>query len=226
VTTPNVSDFKLSKTVKQLIIWGAAALVVIIAAVSIFSFVNGTRDEGIRKTSALEAQYLDNQNELSTYILKFNESLGIADRQNAKLNEILLDAVKGRYDNDGSLQPGTGGQLFSAITEAYPDLSANSESYMKVQDLIVSGRDAYKNKQTKLLDMVRDYEVWLQSDYVKSSVIKNLGFPGDYLSVKVDGKTLTGQNALDQIASIVLTEDAQEAYETGTIDPLITPTDD
>lgn len=225
MTTPNVSGFSLSKSAKQLIIWGAVALVAIIAAVSIFGFINGTRDEGIRKTSALEGQYMDNQNELSSYILKFNESLGIADRQNTKLNEVLLDAVKGRYDNDGSLNPGTGGQLFSAITEAYPDLSANSEAYMKVQDLIVSGRDAYKNKQTKLLDMVRDYDVWLQSDFLKSSVIKNLGFPDDYLEVKVDGKPLRGQDALDQIASIVLTEDAKEAYETGTMDPLITPTD-
>ena len=225
MTNPNVPDFKLSKAMKQLIIWGAVALVVIIAVTSVFGFVNGTRDQGIQKSSALEAQYMDNQNELSTYILKFNESLGIADRQNSKLNDVLLDAVKGRYDNDGSLNPGTGGQLFSAITEAYPDLSANSEAYMKVQDLIVSGRDAYKNKQTKLLDMVRDYEVWLDSDLVKSKVIKSLGFPGDYLSVKVGKKTLTGQDALDQIASIVLTEDAQEAYETGTIDPLITPED-
>ena len=225
MTTPNVSGFSLSKSAKQLIIWGALILVAVIATVSIFGFINGTRDEGIRKTSALEAQYSDNQNELSSYILKFNESLGIADRQNSKLNEVLLDAVKGRYDNDGSLNPGTGGQLFSAITEAYPDLSANSEAYMKVQDLIVSGRDAYKNKQTKLLDMVRDYDVWLQSDFLKSSVIKSLGFPGDYLEVKVGGQTLRGQDALDQIASIVLTKDAQEAYETGTMDPLITPTD-
>jgi hypothetical protein len=223
VTAPNISGFKLSKGIKRLIVWGALALVLIIAAGSLYGFVNTTNSEGVRKTAALTAQYDDNKNELSSYILKFNETLGVADRQSTRLNDILENAVKGRYDNDGSLDPGTGGELFSAITEAYPDLSANSEAYMKVQDEISAGRDAYKNKQSKLLDMVRDFDTWRNTGLIKRNVVAFLGFPGSFLTVTNGGQTYTGEAALEQVRSIVLTDEAVAAYENGTQAPLITP---
>lgn len=214
----------MTSKMKKLIIAGGAALLVIIIAAVTFGNINTINGEGVRREAALVAQYEDNRNELSSYITKFNESLGIADRQSSKLNEILTDAVKGRYDNDSSLEPGTGGAMFSAITEAYPDLTASVESYAKVQDLVVSGRDAYKNKQSKLLDMIRDYTEWSESDLFKRMVIDALGFPGDTLKVTgADGTVYRGEDALDRISQIVLTQDAVDAYESGTQDPLLTP---
>lgn len=214
------------KKYKKLIVGAAIALVLIIVGSSLLGWVNDTRNTGIQKETALVAQYQDNQNELSGYILKFNESLGIADRQSNKLNDILLDAVKGRYDNDSSLNPGTGGSMFSAITEAYPDLTATSEVYAKVQDLVVSGRDAYKNKQSLLLDRIRDYNSWRETDLARSWLVDTLGFPSDNLKVTVGNNTYRGLDALDQISRLVLTEDAVTAYETGTQDPLLTPESD
>jgi hypothetical protein len=213
----------LTSKVKKLIIAGIAAVVVLVIALITFGQFNSINTEGVRREAALVAQYKDNQNELSNYILKFNETLGVADRSNTKLKEVLVDAVKGRYDNDGSLQPGTGGAMFSAITEAYPDLTANAESYSKVQDAVIAGRDAYKNKQTKLLDMVRDYETWSETGLIKRQMIDTLGFPSKSLKVTDAGVTYTGEDALARISSIVLTTDAVEAYETGTQDPLIAP---
>ena len=190
--------------------------------------MNGTRGTVITKENALIAQYKDNQNELSTYILQFNESLGIADRQSDKLNEIILDAVKGRYDNDTSLQPGTGGAMFSAIAEAYPDLTATTELYAQVQELVVSGRNAYKNKQSKLLDLIRDYNTYLNQDIFRSWVIDTfIDAPTEDNLVIVDaGVTYKGEDALEQISQIVLTQDAVDAYESGTQNPLITPSED
>ena len=203
-------------------------VVLVIVAVSFYNTVNGTRGTVITKENALIAQYKDNQNELSTYILQFNESLGIADRQSDKLNEIILDAVKGRYDNDTSLEPGTGGAMFSAIAEAYPDLTATTELYAQVQELVVSGRNAYKNKQSKLLDLIRDYNTYLNQDIFRSWVIDTfIDAPTEDNLVIVDaGVTYKGEDALEQISQIVLTQDAVDAYESGTQDPLLTPTDD
>jgi len=216
----------LAPKTKKLIIAGVAALLVIILGFSIYGKVNSINTDGVRMETALNAQYKDNQNELSSYILKFNESLGIADRQSNKLNEIITEAVKGRYDNDTSLQPGTGGAMFSAITEAYPDLTASTESYAKVQDLVVSGRDAYKNKQSKLLDQIRDYQTWQNTGLIQRQVIENMGFPSKTLKVTDNGVTYTGEEALERMERIVLTDQAVEAYETGTQDPLLTPEDD
>jgi hypothetical protein len=209
----------------KVLITAALAFVILIAIIggSLYGWANGVNSDGVRKEAALNAQYQDNQNELSTYILKFNESLGIADRSSSKLDSIILDAVKGRYDNDTSLKPGTGGTMFSAITEAYPDLTATTESYAKVQDLVSTGRDAYKNKQSKLLDMLRDYDTWQNTGFIQRGMIHNLGFPSRNLTATKNGVTIHGEDALDQMRQIVLTSNARKAYDTGTMDPLLTP---
>lgn len=212
------------KNHKGMVVTGIIAIIVLIVGSSFFGYINSTRTEGIQKEAGLVAQYQDNQNELSTYLLQFNETLGIADKQSEVLNAIILDAVKGRYDNDTSLEQGTGGSMFSAISEAYPDLTTTTETYSKVQDLVVSGRNAYKNKQSKLLDLIRDYNTWRETDIIRSFVVKNiLGFPSDNLKVTVGENTFRGQDALDKISQIVLTKGAVKAYEDGTMEPLIQP---
>lgn len=208
-------------SVKKILWIGTPILVLVIFALSIYGSVNSVRNEGIRHEAALVAQYQDNQNELSNYILKFNESLGIADRQSERLNTILVEAVKGRYD--GNMEPGTSGSMFSAIAEAYPDLTASVESYAKVQDLVVSGREAYKNKQSMLLDRIRVYETWSETGLIKSQVVDMLGFPSDRLEARVGNTVLRGEDALDRMKTLVLVEEAIESYETGTTDPLLVP---
>lgn len=206
-------------SVRAMTIIGIVAFVGIMAMIG-FGKVNGLRNDLIQKEASLVAQYKDNQNELSTYILQFKESMGVAGKGSERLEEILTEAVKGRYD--GNMEPGTGGSMFSAITEAYPDLTATTESYNKVQDLVVSGREGYKNKQTKLLDMIRDYDTWRESDLVNSFIIKNfLNAPTDRMKVTVGEQTFKGQDALDKISQIVLTKDAIDSYETGETDALI-----
>ena len=207
-------------SIRTMTIIGIVAFVAIMAMVG-FGKVNGLRDNLIQKEASLVAQYKDNQNELSTYILQFKESMGVAGKSSERLEEILTEAVKGRYD--GNMEPGTGGSMFSAITEAYPDLTATAESYNKVQDLVVSGREGYKNKQTKLLDMIRDYDTWRESDLVNSFIIKSwLKAPTDRMKVTVGEQTFKGQDALDKISQIVLTKDAITSYETGETEALIT----
>lgn len=214
----------LNPTAKIALIIGIPLVLLVVIAVSIFGYVNSVRNEGIRQEAALVAQYQDNQNELSTYILQFNESLGIADRSSERLNTILSEAIKGRYD--GNMEPGTNGSMFSAIAEAYPDLTASTESYEKVQDLVVSGRNAYKNKQSMLLDRIRVYETWSESGLVKSQVVNSLGFPSDRLEARVGQDVARGVDALDRMKTLVLVGEAIESYETGTTDSLIKPNED
>jgi hypothetical protein len=208
------------KKYKGLVITGVVVLIVLIVAGSLYGNVNSLRNTAIQKEAALVAQYGDNQNELSTYIVQFKESLGVADQGSERLEGILVEAVKGRYD--GKMEPGDSGSLFSAITEAYPDLTATTESYAKVQDLVVSGRNAYKNKQSKLLDMIRDYNTWRETDFIDSWIIRNvINAPTDSLKVTVGSNTFRGEDALDKISQIVLVQDAVDSYDTGVLEPLI-----
>lgn len=202
---------------------GITLLVLVIGVFSTLGYVNGVRNTGIEYENSLNAQYQSNQNELSTYILQFNETLGIADKQSAELNSILVEAVKGRYD--GAMEPGDEGSMFSAISEAYPDLTANTAMYARVQDLVVSGRNAYKNDQDLLLDKIRVYETWTDTGLFKSVVVNSLGFPSDRLEARIGTDVVRGDDALDRMKTLVLTDAAVEAYGDGTQKPLIEPKD-
>lgn len=208
------------KNHKGLLTVGAVVAVLVILIAVFYSSVNSTRNTIIQKEQALAAQYQSNQNELSTYILQFKESLGVADAGSDKLDKILGDAISGRYD--GEMEPGTGGAMFSAITEAYPDLTATSASYAKVQDLVVSGRAEYRNAQNLLLDKIRDYKTWTKSGLMRSFVVETvLDAPTEDLKVTVGDATYRGLDALDKMEQLVLTQEAVDAYETGTTEPLI-----
>lgn len=195
---------------------GFLALVMVIAT---FSSFNGTQKDMVNREQRLSAQYQDNQNELSAYISTVKESLGVAESNTAALDEVLANAIKGRYDGDNAAM-GQGGAFFSAITEAYPQLDAVSLPYQKVQEAVMSGRMAYKNKQTKLLDMLREYETWKNSGFIHSKMTSMVGAPSDNLVARVGTNTSRGQDALDKMYLIVLDKDTKQAYDTGELEPM------
>lgn len=208
------------KNHKGLVIGGAIAALLLIIIVSFISSVNGTRNTLIQKEQSLVGEYKSNQNELSTYTNQITESLGVADAGNDKVGQVLKDAISGRYD--GKMEPGTGGAMFSAISEAYPDLTANTAMYAKVQDAVIAGRNQYKNTQNKLIDRARDYETWTQSDFVRSFIVKNvLGAPTDNLKITIGQNTFRGQDALDKLSQPILSGAAIQSYETGVTEPII-----
>ena len=198
----------------------AVIAVILLLVIGFVSSLNGVRNEGISREASLVAQYQDNQNELSNYIISFKETMGVADAGSDKIDKIITDAIKGRYD--GAMEPGDKGSLFSAIAEAYPDLTATTESYAKIQDFVISGREAYKNKQSVLLDKIRTYKVWRDSGYVHSTLVKIAGFPSDRMEVHAGDTVFTGNAALKEMETLVLISDATDAYKTHTVDPLIT----
>lgn len=206
-----------------LLIVGIIAVATFIVAVSCYSYTNGVRSTGIEKEQQLTAQYLDNQNYLSAYISGFYEQVSVAERQSVILDEVLLDAVKGRYD-EGAFSVDSA--LFSAVVEAYPEASAQTllENWGKIQDYIASQREGYRNQQSKLLDILRSYDSWRKTGFVKSFVAGSvLGFPSENLEARVGDTVLRGPAARDKMYQIVLTRDAITAYETGEMDPLEVP---
>ena len=197
--------------------------VIVLALFGVYSKYNSLQMTAADYETQLNAQYLDNQNELSTYISKFYESVGIANLKSDKMDQILTDAVKGRYEGNSSAKVG-GGQMFSSIKEAYPNLDMSQ--YDRILDLISAGRDAYKQKQSKLIDMLRGFDKWrVGSGAVNKLLIGWMHIPDDELQARI-GKTVTrGRDAEDQMWTVVTTSSTQKAYDTGTMDPLSVPSD-
>jgi hypothetical protein len=196
----------------------AVVVALVIAAVSFFGYYNSVRSEGIGKENHLEGTYQANQDELSKVTLTVKETAGIANVANTKMDEIIKNAIQGRYD--GAMDAGTGGAMFSAITEAYPELGANVALYARVQDAIIAGRQSFSNRQKLLLDEVVSYENWLEQDVLRSTVVKMAGFPSGSLEARIGDKVYTGREALTRIKTLVLTKDTTTAYETGEVAPL------
>ena len=216
----------LSRGTKTAIVVGATvALVGCCLVASVYSTLNNWRGTTIRQEKQLTAQYLSNQNELSAYISGFYEQISVTQAAKEGLNEILEDAVKGRYDEDGY---GVGSPMyaaFTAIAEAYPEAGVAElmANWGKIQDYISAGRESYKAKQDKLLDILRIYDTWRAENWIRGAVLSALGFPSDHLEARIGEMVYTGEMARNKMYQIVLTSEAIKAYETGIMEPLEVP---
>lgn len=218
-TTVARRGFAFTPTVTALAVAGA---LVVIGALALFSLFNRVHKQGVAYETGLNAQYQANQNELSTFISNFYEQVGLAEAKSEKMDAILAGAVRGRYDGTGVEFGGTDGALFSAMVEAYPDLTG-LDIYDQVAATISAGREAYKNDQDKLLDMLRTYDTWRESGLLHRQVVKVVGFPSESLRAQVGDEAVTGQAALERMRIIVTTSQARDAYESGNLDPLTVP---
>lgn len=203
--------------IKKHVVAVSIVCIAVFALVLVLVTKNNIVNTGNTKEVALNAQYVDNQNYLSDCIVRIRESAGVAKGQRDALDEIITDAVKGRYDQGSSAQVGQGA-LFSAITEAYPDLSALSGTFDKVLVVVNGCRTDYRGKQTQLLSMLKDFDTWR----IGSWTVRTFGgsnFPDENLQAQIGKNITTGKEALIQMKTIVLVKDASGAYETGTLTP-------
>ena len=195
-------------------------LFVVVLLGSIYSYVNGLYNNSVSYETQLNVQYLSNQNYLSAYISGFYEKLELVKFQSEKLNQVLLDAVKGRYDKGGFK---VGSSFFTVIREAYPEqsLAGLMKSFDKVNNYISAGREGYRAVQDKLLDQLRAYDKWRESGIVQRLIVGDvLGVPSERLEARIGANVYKGKVARDKMYTLVLASDARKAYETGTMEPL------
>lgn len=189
-------------------------VIAVVTAFVLFLVNNSVTNTGNVKEAGLNAQYLDNQNELSACTTKIRETANIAGAQADKFEEVMVEVIKGRYEG----REGNPGTMFSAIVEQYPDLASLSSAYERVHNVVVGCRSDYKNIQTKLLDMLQKYDSWRTGSFT----VRTFGgeYPSNNLVAQIGtDRTRKGQVALDQMYTIVVTKDTVDAYKTGELVP-------
>jgi hypothetical protein len=214
-TNETTSKSFFSSLPKWVIPVGIVAIVVVLLF-TLFVTKNGVTNTGNKKEATLNAQYNDNSNYLSDCITRIRESAGVVKGQTAALDQVLTDAIKGRYDQGSSAQVG-GGQLFSAIKEAYPDLSAIGTGFDKVLTVVNGCRTDYRDIQTKLQHMIADFDSWRTGSFTVRTF--GGGFPNNNLKAAKGDTILHGQAALDQMSTVVLVKEAKQAQTTHEITP-------
>ena len=203
---------------KKLIITGVIIAAIAAVGFSLYGFFNSLNSQRVQYETSLTASYQKNQTELDTYHKKIKEAVGIANVKSDKLDQVLRNAVSGRYgdSNAAGNRQGQGGAFFSAIVEAYPDIRGQLDLYDRIAERVFSGREAFKQKQNALLGEVQAYEVWMNDGLVQSIMIKRvIGAPTDLLQARIGTKVLRGQAALDQIRLVVTSKGTNESFESG-----------
>lgn len=139
------------------------ALVAIV--VGVFISANNT---AVAHEATLKATFDNNQNILASYYQKVGEVAQVPGMMTDAQVKTIRAALEGRYGADGSRA------VFQMLTESNPVVS--EQLYTKIQTVIESGRDEFKNNQTMLADKVRAYEVALNS-MPGGLVMRFMGFP-------------------------------------------------
>ena len=143
------------------------AIVLLVGGVLATSYISAN-NYGVMIEAQLRAERSNNQNILAGYTQKIKEAAQVPDMYVADLTKVTEAAIKGRYGQDGSKA------VFQWLKEQNPNL--DSKLYVKLQQIIESGRDEFKNGQTKMLDVKRQYETQL-GFFWRGMWLRIAGFP-------------------------------------------------
>lgn len=172
----------ISNNLLILVVIGLLALIIIPSYISAANYGNRTE-------VALRAKMEDNENIYAQGTQKVMEIAQVPAMYRDDLKTVITAAIQGRYGENGSQA------TFQWLKEQNPGLDASM--YTKIQQVIESFRNEFKNAQTGMLDMRRSYETALGSVW-QGMWLRIAGYP------KLDLSKFT----------IVTTDKARQTFET------------
>lgn len=205
---------------KVLVIVLAALVVIGLIILGVVSYTFSVKNEGERQEQDLTALYNQSLNSLSTCVDQGRTAAQVTEQEYQTIKETLVEVASARYvDADGQPTSASGvlggGQLISALQENYPQI--DQRDWQNLQTLVVGCRDEFQGSQDRIQVTAAAYNRWRVSDDILSQGIKS-GFPSNELKVvKPNGETVYGQAAYDRITRVVSAEDANTAFESGSL---------
>ena len=123
------------------------------AGIGIAAYVTNA-NYGNEQENIINTAYENDKSILGQYSLKVKEAAKVSDKYSEALTEMISGALSSRYGDEGSKA------AMQWITEQNPNL--DPQVYVKIQQIIESGRNEYQVAQTTLLDPVQlDIELQL-----------------------------------------------------------------
>jgi hypothetical protein len=196
-----------------------AALFSSLTGLLTFNSFNAVRSAGVALESQLNAQWLNDENVLSTYMNGFNEMIGTANLDTTQVEKIIVDSVSSQVDLSQWKSNPKASPLYSALIEAYPKLTLSQ--YSQVIAYISQGRSAFQTQQSQLLSLLGQYDQWRESGVIiHPAEVAVFGFPSNVLTVTIGGKTLHGAAAEAQMWNIVRNPSVEAEFISGLATPL------
>ena len=148
------------------IITGAVFLVgLLFVGVNWWAYAN----KGVDLEEGIRAQIEQNKNKYSEFTSTAVESMGVAEQYQTAVKDVIIAGIEGRFGPDGSKS------LVQAFSEAYP-ATLDSAMFVKVQQVIESGRRDFANEQKMLIGKVQVYRTELRKPWSKMW-LEFAGFP-------------------------------------------------
>ena len=142
-------------------------LIVFALVVAVTSYI-GANNYGARIEAQLNAEYSNNQNVLANGQQMVLEAAQVPSMYKDDFKEIIKADVQGRYGAEGSKA------TMQWLKEH--EINLDSSMYKKIQQLIESYRVEFKNSQTKMIDVKRQYEAE-QGVFWRGMWLRIAGFP-------------------------------------------------
>ncbi len=202
---------------------GLAVVAVLGVGVALYAIgvYTSVRNGGNTRENALSAKWNSIQADYGQWRLGVTDSLGIAREKRDAMDQILTHAIEGRYNKAGAPQVDSG-KLFSAISEAYPDLSGTG-IYDKVMAYVKEGREKFSQNQQALQKQIEEYNTWRTTGSFLHPLIAGWMFPSNNLKARVGNDTLYGESALEKMSKVIVGGDTTQIFETGTDQGVVTP---
>jgi len=199
----------------------ALLLIGLIVWITVASTALSIRNEGERREQDLVTVYNNSLISLSTCLDSGRVAAQVTEREFESIKEILTNVSAARYvtSADGTQTDAGealgGGQLFSAIVEAYPTI--DQRSWQILQTEVVGCREKFQNSQVVVQYQAGKYKKWIVSDDLFYGAVRD-EFPSDELVMTTAaGETFTGDEALKHIIKPVALPAASLGFETGVL---------
>lgn len=151
---------------------GAVGFIVIVVFMAIASYISAA-NYGNRLENQLLTKVENNQNIYANGTQKIIEIAQVPAMYVDDVTKVTQAAIGGRYGADGSKA------VFQMLREQNPQL--DSSMYKKIQQVIESFRDEFKNNQTQMLDIRNTYKTALGTVW-QGMWLKFAGYPKTDLS--------------------------------------------
>jgi hypothetical protein len=198
---------------------GSVAALLALLACGIIFYLVGQFNFGKRLEVDLTVAWENQQNFLSSYVSGFQEQSGVMSFNATLISDTMVAAIAAQPGDENFGQDA----LVAAISQAYPDmgvaemttLAGNLMRYVEAQ------RSGFRDLQSQTLDRVRVYETYLET-FPGVIIAPILGLPSNTLEARVNRQVIaTGQAALDIIRQPISNTTTNDAFTTGTMDPLV-----
>lgn len=120
-------------------------VLILMVVISYFSFSNGE----IRLRNQISAVQTDNQNEFDLMWKKISQVAQITRSERESVERIIIGYADERT---GSNQ----GSFINAVREALPTI--DNSTFLNLQNIIVSSRDRFAQRQKQLIDLKREHD--------------------------------------------------------------------